>query len=92
MKPATIIPHREFTIGAVDNRLYGAFIEHLGRAICGGLYEPDHPSADGDGFRRDVLDLVQELNVPVVRYPGGILYPVITGKTVLVTKEGDLND
>ena len=92
MKPATIILHREFTIGEVDNRLYGAFIEHLGRAIYGGLYEPDHPSADGDGFRRDVLDLVQELNVPVVRYPGGILYPVITGKTVLVTKEGDLND
>ena len=92
MQPATIILHREFAIGEIDNRLYGAFIEHLGRAIYGGLYEPDYPSADGDGFRRDVLDLVRELNVPVVRYPGGNFVSVITGKTVLVTKADGLDD
>ncbi|HEX2987100.1 MAG TPA: alpha-N-arabinofuranosidase [Chloroflexota bacterium] len=58
-------------MGAVDPRLYGSFVEHLGRAVYGGIYEPGHPAADEDGFRQDVLDLVRELGVPVVRYPGG---------------------
>ena len=71
MEKAKITLHREFKIGQIDDRLYGAFIEHLGRAIYGGLYEPEHPSADADGFRQDVLNLVKELNVPIVRYPGG---------------------
>lgn len=62
---------REFTIGEVDKRVFGSFIEHLGRAVYGGIYEPGHPEADAHGFRRDVLALVKELNVPVVRYPGG---------------------
>jgi alpha-N-arabinofuranosidase len=68
---AKIILHPEMRIGAVDPRLYGSFIEHLGRAVYGGIYEPGHPSADEDGLRGDVLNLVRELNVPVVRYPGG---------------------
>ncbi len=55
----------------IDPRLYGSFIEHLGRAVYTGIYEPGHPAADANGFRRDVLDLVRELAVPVVRYPGG---------------------
>lgn len=55
----------------VDNRLFGSFLEHMGRAIYGGIYEPDHPTADENGFRKDVLELVKELNVSVVRYPGG---------------------
>lgn len=58
-------------IGEVDPRLYGSFIEHLGRAVYNGIYEPDHPLANEDGFRTDVIDLVKELNVPLVRYPGG---------------------
>lgn len=62
---------RDFTIATVDKRIYGSFAEHLGRCIYGGLYQPGHPSADADGFRTDVLDLVRELAVPVVRYPGG---------------------
>jgi len=61
----------DFRIGEVDPRLYGSFIEHLGRAVYGGIYEPEHPTADDLGFRGDVLDLVRELNVPIVRYPGG---------------------
>jgi alpha-L-arabinofuranosidase len=61
----------DFRIGEIDPRLYGSFIEHLGRAVYGGVYEPDHPTADDMGFRRDVLELVRELNVPIVRYPGG---------------------
>jgi alpha-N-arabinofuranosidase len=60
-----------FTIGEVDDRLFGSFLEHMGRAIYGGIYEPGHPTADGGGWRRDVVDLVRELGVTVVRYPGG---------------------
>lgn len=65
----TLAPER--AIGAIDPRLFGSFIEHLGRAIYGGIYEPDHPTADANGFRQDVLALVRELNSPIVRYPGG---------------------
>lgn len=62
---------KHFTIGEVDKRLYGSFIEHLGRAVYGGIYEPGHPEANEAGFRKDVLNLVNELQVPIVRYPGG---------------------
>ena len=66
-----LIFNRRFTIGKTDPRLFGSFVEHLGRAVYSGIYEPGHPSADSKGFRRDVLDLVCELGVTVVRYPGG---------------------
>ncbi len=62
---------RDFTVGKVDERLFGSFIEHLGRAVYGGIYEPTHPTADDKGFRKDVIDLVKGLDVPIVRYPGG---------------------
>jgi alpha-N-arabinofuranosidase len=62
---------KEYAIGAIDKRIYGSFIEHLGRAVYGGIYEPGHPKADAKGLRGDVLQLVRELDVPVVRYPGG---------------------
>lgn len=62
---------RDFAIAAVDERLFGGFIEHLGRCIYGGLYEPGHAEADEDDFRTDVLELVRELSMPVMRYPGG---------------------
>ena len=68
---AKITLHREFSIGPVDKRLYGSFIEHLGRAVYNGIYEPGHPEADDRGFRKDVIKLVRELDVPIVRYPGG---------------------
>src|SRR5688500_18436700 len=71
MQQATIVVDRDFRVGEVDPRLYSAFIEHLGRAVYGGIYEPGHPTADGFGFRQDVLELVRELGIPVVRYPGG---------------------
>ena len=58
-------------VSAVDPRLYGSFVEHMGRCVYTGIYEPGHPEADADGFRRDVADLVRELGVPVLRYPGG---------------------
>ena len=71
MKKATLIMDRDFAIGQVDPRVYGSFIEHLGRAVYGGIYEPGHPTADAEGFRQDVIDLVRRLQVPIVRYPGG---------------------
>ncbi|MBD0735692.1 alpha-L-arabinofuranosidase [Streptomyces sp. CBMA29] len=60
-----------FGIGTVNPRLYGSFVEHLGRCVYDGLYEPGHPEADEAGLRRDVLALIRELGVTTVRYPGG---------------------
>ncbi|MEO3870082.1 alpha-N-arabinofuranosidase [Nonomuraea sp. B12E4] len=60
-----------FKVAPVHRRTFGAFVEHLGRCVYTGIYEPDHPTADGDGFRGDVLDLTRELGVTTVRYPGG---------------------
>ena len=68
---ATVTAHADYTIAPIDDRIYGAFLEHLGRAIYTGIYEPGHPKADKQGMRTDVLDLVRELQAPVVRYPGG---------------------
>ena len=68
---AKITANKKFIIGDIDRRIYGSFIEHLGRAVYGGIYEPSPTSADGQGFRQDVIDLVKKLNVPIVRYPGG---------------------
>jgi len=67
----TITLHKDFTIGGIEPKLWGSFVEHLGRCIYGGIYEPGHPAADGRGFRRDVLDVVRELDLSVIRYPGG---------------------
>ena len=71
MKKASVILDKDYQIGRIDPRLYGSFIEHLGRAVYGGIYEPGHPQADELGFRRDVLEMVRRLGVPIVRYPGG---------------------
>ncbi|MFK0164287.1 alpha-N-arabinofuranosidase [Rhizobium sp. NPDC090279] len=68
---AHVIVHRDFRIADIDDRLYSSFLEHLGRAIYGGIYEPGHPTADEHGFRKDVIELVRELNSPYCRYPGG---------------------
>jgi len=68
---AKLFSHKQFPIGQIDRRIYGSFLEHLGRAIYGGIYDPEHPLADDMGFRTDVLELVKKLGVPVVRYPGG---------------------
>ncbi len=71
MLKAEVIFDRDYVVAEVDPRLFGAFAEHLGRCVYGGLYEPGHPLADAQGFRRDVLDLVRELGPTIVRYPGG---------------------
>jgi alpha-N-arabinofuranosidase len=71
MKKATAVIDKTFKIGEIDNRIYGSFIEHLGRAVYTGIYEPSHPLADEEGFRKDVIELVASLKVPIIRYPGG---------------------
>jgi alpha-N-arabinofuranosidase len=71
IQTARIAIDKDFRVGEVDPRLYGSFVEHLGRCVYGGIYEPGHPTADEHGFRQDVLALVRELGVPFVRYPGG---------------------
>ncbi|MBD2844150.1 alpha-N-arabinofuranosidase [Paenibacillus sp. IB182496] len=68
---AKLTVDKDFVIGKIDKRIYGSFIEHLGRAVYGGIYEPGHATADEQGFREDVLALVRELQTPIVRYPGG---------------------
>ncbi|MCR6485649.1 alpha-L-arabinofuranosidase [Amycolatopsis sp. OK19-0408] len=58
-------------IGPVPRRLFGSFVEHMGRSVYTGLYEPGHATSDERGFRGDVLELVRELGPTVLRYPGG---------------------
>ncbi|MEV5434318.1 alpha-N-arabinofuranosidase [Streptomyces sp. NPDC052701] len=71
MRTARFTLDPAFTVGRVDPRLFGSFVEHLGRCVYTGVFEPGHPAADAQGLRTDVLDLVRELGVTVVRYPGG---------------------
>lgn len=71
MSSTTILFDRASTIASIDRRLFGVFIEHMGRGVYGGLYEPDHATANEDGFRMDVVELVRELGPTTVRYPGG---------------------
>src|SRR5437879_8378031 len=58
-------------VAPVNRRTFGSFVEHMGRWVYTGIYEPGHPTADEDGFRRDVLELTRELGVTLIRYPGG---------------------
>lgn len=71
MKQATLHLDASFVLSSVDKRIYGSFIEHLGRAVYEGIYDPGNTLSDEAGLRQDVVKLVRELGVPVVRYPGG---------------------
>ncbi|WP_315093723.1 alpha-N-arabinofuranosidase [uncultured Cellulomonas sp.] len=71
MTRARVVLDRDFVVGPVPRRIFGSFVEHMGRCVYTGIYEPGHPAADEHGFRRDVLDLVKELGATVIRYPGG---------------------
>jgi len=61
----------QFEVGPIHRRIFGSFVEHLGRSVYDGIYEPGHPTADAEGFRQDVIELVRELGVSTIRYPGG---------------------
>ena len=71
MKTSRMIIDRDYTLAHTDDNLFCSFVEPLGRCIYGGLYEPGHPSADAQGFRRDVLSLIKPLNLTMNRFPGG---------------------
>ncbi|MDX7951171.1 alpha-N-arabinofuranosidase [Lichenihabitans sp. Uapishka_5] len=71
MTKAKITVDRDFVLSDLDRRVFGAFVEHLGRCVYGGIYEPGHPTADARGFRGDVLALTKELGTTIIRYPGG---------------------
>lgn len=71
MYTVKIIINKQFRQGKISPYLYGSFVEHMGRVVYTGIYEPEHPEADEDGFRKDVLKKTKELGVTCVRYPGG---------------------
>jgi len=71
MTTARISIDREAVVAPIDRRIFGSFVEHLGRCVYDGIYEPGHPTADEDGFRLDVVELVRELGSSTIRYPGG---------------------
>jgi alpha-L-arabinofuranosidase len=68
---AKLILDSAFVLARVPRRLFGSFVEHMGRCVYTGIYEPTHPAADEAGLRTDVTDLVREIGPTVVRYPGG---------------------
>ena len=71
MKKTTLSLHTKFQIGDVDERIYGGFLEHLGRAVYEGVYDPDSAHADEDGLRTDVMAALDRLQMTAMRYPGG---------------------
>jgi alpha-N-arabinofuranosidase len=71
---ASIAVYPSRKLSKINDNIYGGFTEHMGRCVYGGLYDPENPNKDlidENGFRKDVIDSLKELNVPVVRYPGG---------------------
>jgi alpha-N-arabinofuranosidase len=68
---ATVVIRADTPATTYDPMIYGGFIEHLGRQIYGGFFEPGSPLADEAGFRLDVIEAIRELKVPVIRWPGG---------------------
>ena len=71
MLETTIALQPDHRVAPVNRRTFGSFVEHMGRCVYTGIYEPGHPQADDQGFRRDVMELVREMGVSMVRYPGG---------------------
>ena len=68
---ARLVLDSAFALAPVPRRLFGSFVEHMGRCVYSGIYEPGHPAADAQGLRGDVAELTREVAPTVVRYPGG---------------------
>jgi alpha-N-arabinofuranosidase len=68
---ATLTLDTQFHAGEIDPRIFSGFLEHMGRAVYEGVYDPESPLSDANGFRRDVLDALKRLRMPLIRYPGG---------------------
>jgi alpha-N-arabinofuranosidase len=71
MTDATVVLDPTAVVAPVRRRIFGSFVEHLGRCVYDGIYEPGHPTANEDGFRLDVVELAKELGSSTIRYPGG---------------------
>jgi alpha-N-arabinofuranosidase len=71
MNTARLTLHPAFSVGDVAPTLFGSFVEHMGRCVYGGIFDPGNPLSDRNGIRRDVSDLVRELGTTAIRYPGG---------------------
>lgn len=72
MKQAKLVLNKNFIQKEeIDKRMYGSFVEHMGNVIYGGIYDPSYPTANKDGFREDVIQMVRDLGLSVIRYPGG---------------------
>ena len=71
MERTTIAVHSRYQVGEVDPRIFGGFLEHMGRAVYEGVYDPTSAHADASGFRRDVLTALRRLKMTAMRYPGG---------------------
>ena len=81
-KPARIKIDADRVIGTVDPRVFGNFVEHLGRCVYGGVFEPGSPLADENGYRKDVMEAAKRLGVAQIRWPGGnFVSPATTGRT-----------
>lgn len=70
-QPVRIYADTRRTIAPISRELFGSFLEHLGRAIYEGIYDPQSRLSDSNGFRKDVVDEIRKLGVPIIRYPGG---------------------
>jgi alpha-N-arabinofuranosidase len=68
---SAVTVHAGEPVAPVRRRIFGSFVEHLGRCVYDGIYEPGHATADQDGFRSDIVELVKELGTTTIRYPGG---------------------
>lgn len=68
---AKMVIDRAFTKGKADHRLSASHVEHAGRGVNNGIYEPSHPLADEEGMRKDVIEMVRDLGTGAIRYPGG---------------------
>ncbi len=66
-----VIYHKDYEISPVDPRIFGGFLEHMGRAVYEGVYDPESAHADSDGFRKDVLEALKPILYTAMRYPGG---------------------
>ena len=89
MKKARVVIDKDFTIAAIDEKVFSSFVEPLGRCVYGGLYEPEHESADEDGFRRDVMEYIEPLNLTLNRFREVILLQHTDGKTELGQRNRD---
>ncbi|HYF51197.1 MAG TPA: alpha-N-arabinofuranosidase [Planctomycetota bacterium] len=68
---ATVRFDTQYHAGEIDRRIFSGFLEHLGRAVYEGVYDPGNPLSDENGFRKDVLDALKPMAMPLMRYPGG---------------------